>query len=75
MDTLGPSGNEDNVRKIISKEINGFVDEMKIDKMGNLVARIKGKPGKKVMLTAHMDEIGLMVSKIDNNGHLKYSKI
>src|SRR3989344_2108936 len=72
MDTLGPSGNEDNVRKIISNEIKKYVDEINIDKMGNLVARIKG-PGKKVMLTAHMDEIGLMVSKIDNNGHLKIS--
>ena len=72
MNTLGPSGNEDNVRKIISREIKKYVDEMKTDRMGNLVARIKGN-GKKVMLTAHMDEIGLMVSKIENNGHLKIS--
>ena len=72
MNTLGPSGNEDNVRKIISREIKNYVDEMKVDKMGNLVARIKA-PGKKVMLTAHMDEIGLMVSKIESNGHLKIS--
>ncbi len=70
--TLGPSGNEGNVRKIISREIKDYVDEMKVDKMGNLVARKKGS-GKKVMLTAHMDEIGLMVSKIENNGHLKIS--
>lgn len=72
INTLGPSGNEENVRKIISREIKRYVDEMKVDKMGNLVARVKGK-GKKIMLTAHMDEIGLMVSKIENNGHLKIS--
>ncbi len=70
MNTLGPSGNEENVRKIISREIKKYADEIKVDRMGNLVARIKGN-GKKAMLTAHMDEIGLMVSKIENNGHLK----
>ncbi len=72
MNTLGPSGNEENVRNVISREIKNYVDEIKVDKMGNLVARIKGN-GKKVMLTAHMDEIGLMISKIENNGHLKIS--
>ena len=72
MDTLGPSGNEENVRKIISREIKKYVDEMKVDKMGNLVVRIKGN-GRKAMLTAHMDEIGLMVNKIEKNGHLKFS--
>jgi len=72
INTLGPSGNEDNVRNVISREIKNYVDEIKIDKMGNLVARIKGK-GKKLMLTAHMDEIGLMVSKIESNGFLRIS--
>ena len=74
INTLGPSGNEDNVRKIISREIKNYVDEMKVDKMGNLVARKNGN-GKKIMLTAHMDEIGLMVSKIEPNGHLKISAL
>ena len=72
MNTLGPSGNEENVRKIISREIKGCVDEIKVDKMGNLVARVKG-PGKKAMLTAHMDEIGLMINKIEKSGYLRIS--
>jgi endoglucanase len=72
MDTLGPSGNEENVRMIISREVKKYADEMKVDKMGNLIVRVKGK-GRKAMLTAHMDEIGLMINKIEKNGHLKFS--
>ena len=72
INTLGPSGNEDNVRNLILKEIKSYVDTIKVDKMGNLVARINGK-GKKAMLTAHMDEIGLMVNKIETNGRMRIS--
>ncbi|MBI2672540.1 M42 family metallopeptidase [Candidatus Woesearchaeota archaeon] len=72
INTLGPSGNEDNVRNLILKEIKPYVDTINVDKMGNLVARIKGK-GKKAMLTAHMDEIGLMINKIDNKGRMSIS--
>ena len=74
MDTLGPSGNEENVRKIISRAIKKYVDEMKVDKMGNLVVRVKGN-GRKAMLTAHMDEIGLMVNRIEKNGRLRFSAL
>ncbi|MDP3917071.1 MAG: M42 family peptidase [Nanoarchaeota archaeon] len=62
-----PSGNEGEVRQIIKKEIKPYVDEMYVDKFGNLIARKKGS-GTSIMLAAHMDEIGLMVRSIDKEG-------
>lgn len=72
----GVSGFEDNVRNLMMEELKGFVDELDVDNMGNLIAIKKGKPdGKKVMLAAHMDEIGLIVRYIDKNGFIKFSKL
>jgi putative aminopeptidase FrvX len=72
----GISGFEEDVRKIIFNELDGVVDEIKIDDMGNLIAVKNGDPnGKKIMLAAHMDEIGLMVRYIDSKGFVKFSKI
>ena len=67
MELPGPSGDEWRVRELIKKEISPHVDEVYIDKFGNLVAHSKGK-GAKVMLVAHMDEIGLMVKSIEHYG-------
>ncbi len=67
MELPGPSGDEWRVRELIKKEITPYVDEIYTDKFGNLIAHSKGK-GAKVMLVAHMDEIGLMVKSIDNFG-------
>jgi putative aminopeptidase FrvX len=72
----GVSGFEDGVRDLIFKELDGHVDEINIDEMGNLIALKKGEvKGKKIMLAAHMDEIGLMVRYIDEKGFIKFSKI
>ncbi|MDP3066117.1 MAG: M42 family metallopeptidase [Methanobacteriaceae archaeon] len=72
----GVSGFEDQVRELMINELNGLVDDLEVDNMGNLIAVKKGKPeGKKVMLAAHMDEIGLMVRYIDKEGFIKFSKI
>ena len=72
----GISGFEEEIRKIIFNELDGVVDEIKIDEMGNLIAVKNGDPnGKKIMLAAHMDEIGLMVRYIDSKGFVKFSKI
>ncbi len=59
----GVSGNEKEVRDIIEKEIKKYVDSVKIDEMGNLIAIKKGKKPR-VMLAAHMDEIGVMAKAI-----------
>ncbi|MEN4017817.1 MAG: M42 family metallopeptidase [Methanobacterium sp.] len=71
----GVSGFEEEIRKIITDELKDHVDEIEADNMGNIIAVKKGKNGKKIMLAAHMDEIGLMVRFIDKNGFIKFSKI
>lgn len=69
-ETFGPSGAENAVRALITDMIKPYVDELHTDVMGNLIARVgtKKEGGKRVMVSAHMDEIGLMVSHIDENG-------
>ncbi len=69
---FGISGNEDDVRDIIQKEIKKYVNDFYIDKVGNLIAHKKGK-SPKVMLAAHMDEIGFMVKGITNEGNIRCS--
>lgn len=70
----GPSGAERKVIKLIKEEITPFVDEVKIDKLGSLIARKKGS-GAKVMLAAHVDEIGLIVTHIDKDGFLRFDTV
>ncbi len=67
---FGPSGAENRVREAVSEMIRPFVDELKTDVMGNLIARVgtKKEGGKRVMVSAHMDEIGLMVSHVNEQG-------
>ncbi len=76
VEAYGPSGFEDQVRALIRAEIEPFVDEITVDAMGNLIALKKGDgSGKKVMLAAHMDEIGFMVSHITKDGFLRFANI
>lgn len=70
----GVSGNEEDVRNFISEEMKKYCDEVYTDAMGNLIAHKKGN-GKKVMLAAHMDEIGIMVTNIDENGFLSFTSM
>ena len=72
--TYGPSGNEEIVRDIIRDEIKAYVDEVKVDVLGNLIA-VKRGCGTKVMLAAHMDQIGYMVTHIDDKGFLRFARI
>ncbi len=77
-ETYGPSGHEYRIREIIKEEISGFVDEIREDTMGNLIAvkrASRGKAEAKVMVAAHMDEIGLIVTHIDDNGFIRFSNI
>ena len=72
----GPSGREEQIREIIRVEVESFADEMRVDTMGNLIAFKKGTgQGKKVMLAAHMDEIGLIISHVDEEGFLRAQRI
>lgn len=68
----GAPGHEQKIRELVVREIKPLVDEMRIDNMGNVVAIKKGKQRKKVMIAAHMDEIGFMVTHIDDNGFIYF---
>ena len=64
-----PSGKEKAAAELIEKEIAPYCDSITYDKIGNMIAVIKPrKKCERVMLTAHMDEIGFMVKSIDNDG-------
>ncbi|MDG6249599.1 M42 family metallopeptidase [Methanocalculus sp.] len=73
-DAHGLSGREQNIREIIKEEIAPYVDEIRTDSMGNLIAVKKGG-NFKVMLAAHMDEIGCMVQYIDDRGFIRFVTI
>lgn len=76
-ESAGVSGGEQEVRSLIIEEIKNKVDDMYIDKLGNIIAYKKGKknPEKKVMLSAHMDEVGLIVSSIEDSGLIKFKPV
>ena len=67
-----PSGFEDSVREFLKEHIKA--DEVLTDSIGNLICHKKGK-GKKVMVAAHMDEVGLIVSEITEDGFLKFKTL
>ncbi len=67
----GVSGSEGGVHGIIRAELKGFVDEIREDPMGNLIAVKKGD-GFSIMIASHMDEIGLMVNYIDDKGFIRF---
>lgn len=70
--TPGAPGFEQKVRELVIKELKGLVDEIQTDNMGNVYAIKKGKADKRVMVGAHMDEIGFMVTHIDDKGFLRF---
>jgi len=71
-ETAGAPGYEQRIREIVLREIKGLADEVSVDNMGNVTAIKKGRERKKVMIAAHMDEIGFMVTHIDDNGFLRF---
>ena len=73
-ETYGPSGREDRIRDVITGELQGFCDEVFTDKMGNLITVKKGTAAK-IMVAAHMDEIGVIVTYIDKKGFLRFSNV
>lgn len=70
----GPSGDEDAVREFIKAEAAPFADEMITDAMGSLLVFKKGarRPKNKIMLAAHMDEVGIIVTGITDDGYLRF---
>lgn len=71
----GAPGFEKRVRDFVIKEVEPLVDELKVDNLGNVITIKKGKnnpDGKKAMVAAHMDEIGFIVTHIDDHGFLRF---
>lgn len=76
-ETPGVSGREERVRELIEKELAGVVDDLSVDSMGNLTAlkRAAAADAPKVMIAAHMDEIGFYVRHIDDKGFVRVQKV
>ncbi len=66
----GTPGREEKVRKLVLEAMKPLVDEIRVDAMGNVIGKKRGSGQRRVMLAAHMDEIGFLVSAIDDNGFL-----
>lgn len=73
----GISGDENSVRNIIIDEISSFADDIKIDNLGNIIVFKKGRERAKdkLMLSAHMDEVGFMVTDITADGFIKFDEV
>ena len=80
VETPGPSGHETQIRAVICEEIEPLVDEVRVDNLGNLIARkaptiLEDYPGRsrpKIMLAAHIDEIGVINTHVDENGFIRF---
>ena len=72
----GITGREEQVRNLMVQLMTPYADEIQVDKMENVIAIKKGKSkAPKIMLAAHMDEVGLMVKTITKDGFLQFSKV
>jgi putative aminopeptidase FrvX len=74
-ETAGAPGFEHRIREIVLREVSPMVDRVSIDNLGNVTAFKKGRESKKVMIAAHMDEIGFMVTHIDEKGFLRFNPL
>lgn len=70
----GPSGAENEIRELIKSEAQKYSNEIFEDALGNLIVRKKGT-GKKIMLASHMDEIGVIVTFVDDKGFLRFAPV
>jgi tetrahedral aminopeptidase len=72
----GAPGSEQQIRKLILAELAGLADDISVDNMGNVIALKKGKSAaKKAMAAAHMDEIGFIVTHIDDKGFVRFNPV
>jgi putative aminopeptidase FrvX len=71
----GAPGFEEPIRKVVLRELEGLCDEVKLDNMGNVYAIRRGTSNKAAMIGAHMDEIGFMVTHIDDKGFIRFTTL
>jgi putative aminopeptidase FrvX len=77
VETQGPSGYETQIRSVVREEVEPYADALQVDALGNLIVQ-KGKgsaDGIKIMLAAHIDEIGVMVTQVDENGFVRFTTL
>jgi endoglucanase len=70
-EATGIAGREERIRAIVRRELEPLVDEIQVDRLGNLLAVRRGTSGKRLVLNAHMDEIGFLVSQVEEDGWLR----
>lgn len=76
VEAFGPSGYETEVMDLIKTMVAGHVDEMRVDALGNLIAVKKGTGGgKRIMFAGHADEIGVVITHIDDKGFLRFLNV
>jgi len=77
VEAWGPSGHEHQVRALIRDEVEAYADDITVDPLGNLICRMGtlGDGGVRVLVAAHMDEIGVIVSHIDKQGFARVSSL
>ena len=77
VETQGPSGYEAQIRSVVRQEVEPYADAIQVDALGNLIIQKgKGSPGGlKIMLAAHIDEIGVMVSQVDENSFIRFATL
>jgi endoglucanase len=78
-ETFGPSGYEGEVRRVVQSEVEPLADEVRVDPLGNLIVRKRpakvSRDTKRIMIAAHMDEIGVIVSHVDEKGFVRFSPV
>jgi endoglucanase len=74
VETPGVSGDEHRIREKITEKVEDEADSIEEDDMGNLIVR-KGSGEKTLMVAAHMDQIGLTVNTVDENGFIRFTKV
>ena len=71
----GVAGHEDKVRDVVVAALRPLVDDMRVDTLGNVIATRKGNGGPRIMIAAHMDEIGFLVKYIDDKGFIRFQTV
>jgi endoglucanase len=77
VETTSPSGYESQIRAVVRQEVEPYADEVRVDALGNLIVR-KGQRapnGLKIMLAAHIDEIGVIVTHVDAEGFVRFTTL
>ncbi len=74
-ETPGVPSREEQIRRLVVQELKPLVSEITVDTLGNVIGHKKGRGGPKVMIAAHMDEIGFLVRHIDDKGFLRIQPV